>query len=93
MAWIVELDPFLRVALLGFALLLTLLMAITVYRVRSVKLLLVTLGFLGFALKGLFLTLGLFFPSFARGFGVPPEVLLLDFAILVFLYAGMVKAS
>lgn len=88
-----EAEAFFRVALMGFALILTLLMALTTVRVRSVKLLLVTLGFAVFFAKGILLTVGLFVPAIGLTFLATAEVILLDFAILVILYAGMVKAS
>lgn len=88
-----ELDPFFRVSLMGFALILTLLMGVAASRVRSSKLLLVTLGFLAFFVKGLLLTLGLFLEGLNRTFQATPEVLILDFVVLVLIYGGMVKAS
>lgn len=93
MVSVAEAEPFFRVALLGLALLLTVLMAVTARRVGSGKLLLVTLGFLVFAVKGLLLTLGLFLSPFRNAFQASPEVLAIDFLILVLLYAGMVKGS
>lgn len=78
---------------MGFALLLTILMGVTTYRVKSGKLLLVTLGFLAFFIKGLLLTLGIFLTAFRDAFQANPEIMLMDFAILVLIYAGMVKGS
>jgi uncharacterized membrane protein len=88
-----EVEPFFRVSLMGFALLLTLLMAVAAYRVKSGKLVLVTLGFLAFFIKGLLLTLGIFLTPFDRAFQANPEMILVDFVILVLIYAGMVKGS
>jgi ABC-type dipeptide/oligopeptide/nickel transport system permease subunit len=78
---------------MGFALLLTVLMAVTTYRVKSLKMLLITLGFLAFFVKGLLLTLGIFLSTFNRAFHANPEMILVDFVILVLLYAGLVKGS
>ncbi len=88
-----EMEPFFRVSLMGFALLLSFLMGVATYRVKSVKLLLVTLAFLGFFIKGLLLTLGIFLTVFSRAFQANLEMVLMDFAILVLIYAGMVKGS
>jgi hypothetical protein len=85
------LEAFLRVALLGFAAILFGLLVATYGRVRSPKLLLIALAFLLFALKGLVLTVGLFVPALYAAFPVPLEFLLVDFLILVLLYAGTVK--
>ncbi len=91
MVSLADLEPFFRVGLMGFALILTFLMGVATYRVRSVKLLLVTFGFAAFSIKGLLLTLGMFFANLSRAFPANPEILIIDFAILVLLYAGMVK--
>lgn len=88
-----EVEAFFRVALMGFALILTLLMGVATYRVRSVKLLLVTLGFLVFLAKGVLLTLAIFVTGLSRVFQASSEMIILDFGILVLLYAGMVKGS
>ncbi len=88
-----EAEPFFRVTLMGFALLLTLLMGVATYRVRSAKLLLVTLGFLAFFIKGLLLTMAIFLANLNRTFPANPEILFIDFAVLILLYAGMVKSS
>lgn len=88
-----ELDPFFRVALMGFALILALLMGVATVRARSVKLLLVSLGFLAFFVIGLLLTLGLFLEGASQTFQASSEVLIITFVALVLIYAGMVKAS
>ncbi len=89
MVTLADLEPFFRVGLMGFGLLLTFLMGVTMYRVRSVKLLLVMSGFMAFFIKGLLLTLGMFLPSLYRTFPANPEILIIDFAVLVLKYAGI----
>ncbi len=88
-----EVEPFFRVALMGFALILALLMGLATYRVKSVKLLLVTLGFLAFFAKGILLTLGMFISDLARTFQSSSEMIILDLTVLLLIYAGMVKGS
>ncbi len=88
-----EVETFFRVALMGFAFILALLMGVATYRVKSVKLLLVTLGFLIFFAKGVLLTLGIFLTDLAEAFQTSSEVIILDFALLLLIYAGMVKGS
>ncbi len=89
----VELEPFFRVALMGFAFLLTFLVGFSAYRARSVKLLLLTLGFLAFAIKGILLTLGLFLTVFRQTFLSSTEMIVVDFIVLLLLYAGTVKSA
>ena len=93
MALLADLEPFFRVTLLGLALLLTVLLAVATRRTGSGKLLLVTLGFFAFFVKGLVLTLGIFLTPFDELFRVSPELLAVDFLILVLLYAGTVKGT
>lgn len=88
-----EVEPFFRVALMGFALLLTLLVAVSAYRVGSAKLSLVTLGFLAFFVKGTLLTLGLFLPPVRQTFLASTEMIVIDFVILILLYAGTIKGA
>ncbi len=88
-----DLEPFFRVSLMGFALLLTFLMGVATYRVKSGKLFLVTLGFLVFFIKGILLTLGIFLTAFNKAFQANPVMIIMDFAILFLIYAGMVKGS
>ncbi len=88
-----QVEPFFRVALMGFALILTVLVGISAYRVRSTKLLLVTLGFLAFSVKGALLTLGLFLTAFRQTFLASTEMIVVDFVVLLLLYAGTVKGA
>ncbi len=78
---------------MGFALLLTFLVGFSAYRARSVKLLLLTLGFLAFAIKGILLTLGLFLTVFRQTFLSSTEMIVVDFIVLLLLYAGTVKSA
>lgn len=93
MVSLTDVEPFFRVALMGFALVLMLLTGVAARRAGSVKLLLVAAGFLVFFVKGLILTLGLFLASFNQAFWVSPELILIDFLILALIYAGMAKGS
>ncbi len=88
-----EVEAFFRVALMGFALILALLMGVATYRVKSLKLFLVTLGFLVFFAKGVLLTLGIFLTDLAEIFQTSSEMIILDFVLLLLIYAGMVKGS
>ncbi len=93
MVLLTEVEPFFRVALMGFAFILTFLVGISAYRVHSTKLVLVTLGFLAFSGKGVLLTLGLFLTAFHQTFLASTEMIVIDFLVLVLLYAGTVKTA
>jgi len=86
-----NLDMFFRVALLGFSLILFAISAVTYKRIESKRLLLVSLAFAMFFVKGLLLTLGLFVDSIGEIFDSSMLVTMLDFAIMAFLYLSVVK--
>ena len=86
-----NLEIFLRVALMGFSLILFVISAITYKRARRTKLLFVSLAFCLFFVKGLMLTLGLFVESVESLFQTSVLVTMLDFGIMVFLYFSVVK--
>ena len=76
---------------MGFALLLSIITLMAYVRVRNIKLLAIALGFFVFFIKGFVLTLGIFLTFFSKIFTISIELLILDFAILLFMYIGMVK--
>jgi hypothetical protein len=86
-----NLKLFFGVALLGFSLILFVISAVTYKRVGRRRLLLVSLAFAMFFVKGLLLTLGLFVESIGDVFDSSMLVTMLDFAIMVFLYLSVVK--
>lgn len=86
-----NLEIFFRVALMGFSLILFVVSAITYRRVKRTKLLLVSLAFALFFVKGLMLTLGLFINSIGDVFQSSVLVTMLDFGIMLFLYFSVVK--
>ena len=86
-----NLEIFFRVALMGFSLILFVISAITYRRVQRTRLLLVSLAFALFFIKGLMLTLGLFIDSIGDVFHASVLTTMLDFGIMVFLYFSVVK--
>jgi hypothetical protein len=86
-----NLKLFFGVALLGFSLILFVISAVTYKRIGSRRLLLVSLAFAMFFVKGLLLTLGLFVNSIGNVFGSDVLVTMVDFAIMAFLYLSVVK--
>lgn len=86
-----NLEIFFRVALMGFSLILFVISAITYRRVQRTRLLLVSLAFALFFIKGLMLTLALFIGSIGDVFQSSVLVTMLDFGIMVFLYFSVVK--
>ena len=86
-----NLEIFFRVALMGFSLILFVISAITYRRVQRTRLLLVSLAFAMFFVKGLMLTLGLFIDSINDLFQTSVLVTMLDFGIMVLLYFSVVK--
>lgn len=86
-----NLELFFRVALMGFSLILFVISAITYRRVQRTRLLLVSLAFALFFVKGLMLTLGLFIDSIGDVFQTSVLVTMLDFGIMLFLYFSIVK--
>ena len=86
-----NLEIFFRVALLGFSLILFVISAVTYKRIESRRLLLVSLAFAMFFVKGLLLTVGLFVDSIGELFDSSMLVTMLDFVIMAFLYLSVVK--
>ncbi len=86
-----ELEIFLRVCLMGFALLLFILMVLSYRRVKNIKLFIIALAFLIFFIKGLMLVIGIAVTSINDIFKVSMEIIILDFIILLVLYGGLVK--
>jgi hypothetical protein len=84
-------DLFLRIALFGLALLMAVLTLAAYGRVRSIKLLLISLGFIAFGAKAGLLVLGIVDPGAYRTFTAPTELLAFDFAAIALLYAGTAK--
>jgi ABC-type cobalamin transport system permease subunit len=83
---------FFTVALMGFSLILFVISAITYKRVGTTRLLLVSAAFGIFFLKGLLLTLGLFFPDpIGEVFKASVALTILDFGIMAFLYLSVAK--
>ena len=86
-----NLEIFFRVALLGFSLILFVISAVTYKRIESRRLLLVSLAFAMFFVKGLLLTVGLFVEGVGDLFDSSMLVTMLDFVIMAFLYLSVVK--
>ncbi|MCK5037582.1 MAG: hypothetical protein KAS16_00650 [Thermoplasmata archaeon] len=82
-------EIFFKVGLMGFSLILFVISAISWKRIRSQRLLFVTLAFCLFFIKGLILTVGIFYENV--GFEMSTEAIMLDFAILILLYLGIAK--
>ncbi len=74
---------------MGFSLILFAISAISWKRIRSQRLLFVTLAFCLFFIKGLILTVGIFYEN--MGFQMSMEAIILDFAIMILLYLGIAK--
>lgn len=86
-----KIEVFLRVALMGFSLLLFAVSAISYYRVKNNRLLFIMLAFAAFFVKGLVLTLGIFCSCAAGTFSASVQVIALDFLILALIYLGIAK--
>jgi hypothetical protein len=86
-----NLEIFFRVALLGFSLILFVISAVTYKRIGRRRLLLVSLAFAMFFVKGLLLTMGMFIDSIGGVFDSTVLVTMVDFAIMAFLYLSVVK--
>lgn len=82
-------EIFFKVGLMGFSLLLFVISAVSYKRIRSQRLLFVTLAFCLFFIKGLILTAGIFMDGI--GFEMSTEAIMLDFAIMILLYLGIAK--
>ena len=86
-----KIEVFLRVALMGFSLLLFAVSAVSYYRVRNNRLLFITLAFAAFFVKGLVLSLAIFVESVDSAFSASVQVIGLDFLILALIYLGIAK--
>jgi len=87
-----NLELFFTVALLGFSSILFAISAITYRRIGSRRLLLVSAAFGMFLVKGLLLLLGLIDPEgIGKVFNASVLVIIVDFAIMAFLYLSVVK--
>ncbi len=86
-----KIEVFLRVALMGFSLLLFAVSAVSYWRVRNNRLLLISAAFAAYFAKGLVLTLGIFCSCAAGTFDASMELIALDFVILALIYLGIAK--
>ncbi|MEW5936840.1 MAG: hypothetical protein AB1665_03355 [Candidatus Thermoplasmatota archaeon] len=84
-------EVFLRVALMGFSLLLFVTCTISYIRVRHQRLLLISIAFALFFVKGMLLTLAILIAQIDLLFGAGTYVILLDFLILITIYLGIAK--
>ena len=78
-----EITLFLSIVVAGFSLLLALVSFVAYYRLHATKLLIVGMAFLGFVVKGLLIAFGVFSQGLIG--------LVIDFAIIVFLYFAAIK--
>ena len=78
-----EITLFLSIIIAGFSLLLAMVSTVAYYRLRAIKLLLVSMAFLAFVVKGVLIVIGI----------VTQDTLALgiDFVILVLLYFATIK--
>jgi len=78
-----EITLFLSIIIAGFSLLLAMVSMVAYYRLRAIKLLLVSMAFLAFVVKGVLIVIGI----------VNQDTLALgiDFVILVLLYFATIK--
>ena len=84
-------EVFLRVALMGFSLLLFITSVVSYVRVRNNRLLFISLAFAVFFVKGLVLSLAIFVDSVNSAFTASVQLIVLDFVILALIYLGIVK--
>ncbi len=84
-------EIFFKVGLMGFSFILFAISAISYKRIKSQRLLFVTIAFAIFFVKGLLLTMGIFSESVGDMFNSSIEVIILDFVILIMLYLGIAK--
>jgi len=84
-------EVFLRVALMGFSLLLFITSVVSYMRVRNNRLIFISLAFAFFFAKGLVLSLAIFMDSVNSAFSASMQLILLDFVILALIYLGIVK--
>ena len=84
-------EVFLRVALMGFSLLLFITSVVSYVRVRNNRLLFISMAFAVFFVKGLVLSIAIFADSVNTVFSASEQLILLDFVILALIYLGIVK--
>ena len=84
-------EVFLRVALMGFSLLLFATSVISYARVRHTRLLLISGAFALFFVKGLVLTMAIWMPWLDLLFFASIYVIAIDFLILITIYFGIAK--
>ncbi len=84
-------EVFLRVALMGFSLLLFITSVVSYVRVKNNRLLFISLAFAVFFVKGLVLSVAIFNESVDKVFTASEELIALDFVILALIYLGIVK--
>jgi len=78
-----EITLFLSIIIAGFSLLLATVSMVAYYRLRATKLLLVSMAFLAFVVKGVLIAFGVFDQGLIG--------LAIDFVIIVFLYFAAIK--
>ena len=86
-----NLQLFFTVALMGFSLILFVISAIAYKRIGSPRLLLVSLAFCLFFIKGILLMLGLFVEAVDEVIYSSVWIIILDFGIMAFLYLSIVR--
>lgn len=84
-------EIFFKVGLMGFSLLLFAISAISYKRIKSQRLLFVSVAFGIFFFKGLMLTAGIFMTPTPDWLEISIHLIIIDFAILIMLYLGIAK--
>lgn len=82
-----DLELFLKVCVLGFSGILFLVSVVSFYRLRSLKLLFVSVALFFFLIKGLLMVYG----SFTQEFSQPLPLLILDIGIISSIYLATVR--
>lgn len=85
-----EIDVFLRVCLLGFSLILTVVSMLSLRRARGLRLVFASGAFLVFLLEGIFLSMGIFLSGVNELFSIR-VIILFNLAALVFFYGSLAK--
>ena len=86
-----NIEIFFKVGLMGFSFLLFAIAGISYKRIRSQRLLFVSIAFAIFFVKGLLLTMGIFMTPQPDWLEISIHLIILDFAILIMLYMGIAK--
>ena len=84
-------EIFFKVGLMGFSFLLFAISAISYNRIRSQRLLFVSIAFGIFFVKGLLLTIGIFMIPRPDWLEISIHLIVLDFLIMIMLYLGIAK--